>query len=210
MGIIGDETLEIRCMIDPPLPSHIHFSYTQWALMGRGKLRLFLKPLHPPVTFPRLLIFLTDTQTIALCRLSPTLLLCGRVAAGRARGTGPVHVPTGLSKRQQSSACLCACPHTSTMCYFQQPTTANEMGAQGMAGWHPQCPAGGELWGLSGVKGKSSPSLASPTPVRRCGRLNPRLMRSGRWLFLHIATHVQIAHSDFSHLKAHRHSRRGG
>lgn len=29
MGIIGDETLEIRCMIGPPLPSHIHFCYTQ-------------------------------------------------------------------------------------------------------------------------------------------------------------------------------------
>lgn len=209
MGIIGDETLEIRCMIGPPLPSHIHFSYTQWALMGRGELRIFLKPLHSPVTFPWLCIFLTDTQTIALCRLSPTLLLCRCVAAGRACGTGPAHVPTSLSKRKQSSACLCPCPcpYTSTACYFQQPSTENEMGAQSMAGCPVSCQWGG--LGLSGVKGKCSPSLASPTPERGCDRLNPRLMNSGRWLFLHIATYVKIAHSDFSHLKAHRHSRRG-
>lgn len=98
--------------------------------------------------------------------------------------------------KKQSSACLCPslCPHTSTTCYFQQPSPANEMGA-----WQDaQCPASGELWGLSGVKGKGSPSLASPTPERGCDRLNPSLMSSGRWLLLHIATHVKIAHSDLS------------
>lgn len=110
MGIIGDETLEIRCMIGPPLPSHIHFSYTQWALMGRGELRIFLKPLHSPVTFPQLQIFLTDTQTIALCRLSPTLLLCRCAAAGRAGSTGPAHVLTSLSIRNKAQpACVQVC-----------------------------------------------------------------------------------------------------
>ena len=97
-------------MIGPRLPGHIHFCYTQWALTGGGQLRIFLKPLHLPVTFPWLCISLIDTQTIVLLRLSPTQLRYGYVAAGRARDTGPALIPTDLSRRQQSSACPWPCP----------------------------------------------------------------------------------------------------
>lgn len=85
-------------------------------------------------------------------------------------------------------------------CCLQQPTTARGTQARDRAGWHPQFPAGGELWG-QGEKGEGSPSLSSSTPVRARSGLNPSLVRNGRGLLPCTATLFKITHSDFSQVK---------
>lgn len=88
----------------------------------------------------------------------------------------------------------------STTCCLQQPTTASGTGPQHRAGWRPQFPAGGERWG-QGEKGKGSPSLPSPTPVRRRGGLNPSLTSNGIGLLPCTATLFKVTHSDFTQVK---------
>lgn len=156
--------------------------------------------MHSPVTFPWLCIFLIDTQTIVLCRLSPTQLCYGRVAAGRAHDMGPALAPTDLSRWWRSSACPRLCPYPlAPHVACSSPPQWVEQGPKTGRGC-PQFPAGGELWG-QGKKGKGNPSLPSPTPVRWHGGLNPSLLSNGRGLLTCTATCFKITHSDFSQVK---------